>query len=222
MPTPDEAGTKGEPFHGDPVNAPIGDVAVSPEGIAVFYYAYLENGLSNPMIDLRKPPGPGQFLRSFTSGGAGGGASTCTDGETVWSDSTDGGCHVYRPDGKNFGSSPRAMRKNGYAPDGHVTAMAAWRDAGRTTVFIAQRGKLVHKGEHWLEEGPDPVDVVTVHAGDDGKILVTIPLTRPRGLAARGGSRPKSRRSMPESTWARAAPRCGLPAPGCAQRPRRR
>ena len=187
LPSPDEAGKKGEPFHGDPVNAPIGDVAVSPEGIAVFYYSYLENGLSNPMIDLRKPPGPGQFLRSFPSGGAGGGSSTCTDGETVWSYSTDGGCHVYRPDGKDFGSSPRAMRKNGYAPDGHVTAMAAWRADGRTTVFIAQRGKLERKGEHWYVEGAEPVDVVTVHAGDGGRILATIPLARPRGLAARGG-----------------------------------
>lgn len=187
LPSPDDAGKKGEPFHGDPVNAPIGDVAVSPEGIAVFYYSYLENGLSNPMIDLRKPTGMAQFLRSFPSGGAGGGSSTCTDGETVWSYSTDGGCHVYRPDGKSFGSSPRAMRKNGYAPDGHVTAMAAWRDAGRTTIFIAQRGRLVQKGEHWLEEGPDPVDVVTVHAGEDGKLLATLPLARPRGLSARGG-----------------------------------
>ncbi len=43
LPAPDEAGRQGEPFHGDPVNAPIGDVAVSPEGIAVIYYSYLGN-----------------------------------------------------------------------------------------------------------------------------------------------------------------------------------
>ncbi len=187
LPSPEEAGKKGEPFHGDPVNAPIGDVAVSPEGIAVFSYSYLENGHSNPMIDLRKPRGMAQFLRSFPSGGAGGGSSACTDGETVWSWSTDGGCHVFRPDGKDFGSSPRAMRKNSYAPEGHVTAMAAWRDGGSTTVFVAQRGRLIPKGEYWLEEGPEPVDVVTVHAGEGGKVLATIPLARPRGLAARGG-----------------------------------
>jgi hypothetical protein len=187
LPSPDDAGKQGEPFHGDPVNSPIGDVAVSPEGIAVIYYTYLENGLSNPMFDLRKPQGMAQFLRSFPSGGAGGGASTCTDGLTVWSYSTDGGCHVYRPDGKDFGSSPRAMRKNGYAPDGQVTAMAAWRDGGKTTVFIAQRGKLVQKEKHWFEEGPEAVDLVTVHAGDGGKVLATLPLARPRGLAARGG-----------------------------------
>ncbi|MBA3938974.1 MAG: hypothetical protein H0X38_16130, partial [Planctomycetes bacterium] len=187
LPIPADAGAQGEPFHGDPVNSPIGDVAVSPEGVAVFYYSYLENGLSNPVIDLRKPPGPGQFLRAFPSGGAGGGTSTCTDGDTVWSYSVDGGCHVYRPDGKDFGASPRAMRANGYAPDGSVTAMAAWRAAGHTTVFIAQRGRLERKGEHWYVEGAEPVDVVTVHAGEGGKILATIPLARPHGLAARGG-----------------------------------
>ena len=187
LPSPDDAATHGEPFHGDPVNAPIGDVAVSPEGIAVFYYSYLENGLNNPMIDLRKPPGPGQFLRSFPSGGAGGGNSTCTDGQTVWSFSSDGGSHVYRPDGAPFGSSPRAMRKNGYQPDGQVTAMAAWRGRTATSVFIAQRGRLVRQGEYNWVESQDPVDVVTVHAGEGGKILATMPLPRPRGLAARGG-----------------------------------
>ncbi len=187
LPSVEDAGKLGEPFRGDPVNAPIGDVAVSPEGVAVFYYTYLENGLSNPMIDLRKPSGPGQFLRSFPSGGAGGGASTCTDGETVWSYSTDGGSHVYRPDGQTFGSSPRAMRKNGYAPDGQVTAMAAWRSGGNTSVFIAQRGTLIQKGEHHWVESETPVDVITVHAGEGGKILATVPLARPRGLSARDG-----------------------------------
>lgn len=187
LPSQEDAGKLGEPFRGDPVNSPIGDVAVSPEGVAVFYYTYLENGLSNPMIDLRKPPGPGQFLRSFPSGGAGGGQSTCTDGETVWSYSVDGGSHVHRADGKSFGSSPRAMRKNSYAPDGQVTAMAAWRTDGRTNVFIAQRGKLVDDGRNHWHESDTPVDVVTVHAGEDGKILATVPLARPRGLSARGG-----------------------------------
>jgi hypothetical protein len=186
LPTPEEAGSRGEPFHGDPVGAPIGDVAVSPDGIAVFWYGYLENGLSNPLIDLRKPQGLGQFLRAFPSGGAGGGTSTCTDGESVWSFSQDGGNHVLRADGKDFGKSPRAMRRNSYQPDGWVTAMAAWRESGRTTVFIAQRGKLLVEGGS-VSEGPEPLDIVTVHAGEGGAILATLPLARPRGLAARAG-----------------------------------
>ena len=187
LPAPDDAGTQGEPFTGDPVNSPIGDVAASPEGVAVFYYSYLENGRNNPMIDLRKPAGPGQFLRAFPSGGTGGGTSTCTDGETVWSFSPDGGSLVYRADGKAFGASPRGSRKNCYQPDGWVTAMAAVRSATRTTVFIAQRGKLALQGRNSWRETADPLDVVTVHDGADGKLLATLPLARPRGLAARGG-----------------------------------
>jgi hypothetical protein len=188
LPPPEEAGQRGEPFRGDPVNTSIGDVAVSPDGIAVFYYGYLENALNNAMIDLRKPQGPGQFLRAFPSGGAAGGTSTCTDGISVWSYATDGGCPVYRADQQAFGTSPRAMRRNSYQPDGHVTAMAAWRSGDSSTVFIAQRGRLIEKGRHHWVEGADAVDAVTVHAGADGKVLATLPLTRPCGLAARGGS----------------------------------
>jgi hypothetical protein len=69
-----------EPFGGDPCGAPLGDVDVGPNGVAVFYYVYLENGLNNPLVDLTKPAGLGQFVRAFPSGGAGGGSSTCTAG----------------------------------------------------------------------------------------------------------------------------------------------
>lgn len=188
LPKPADAGKDGEPFRGDPVGSPIRDVAVSPEGIAVFYYGYLENGLNNPMIDLRRTDGPGQFLRSFNSGGAGGGTATCTDGEMVWSYSQDGGHHVIRADGRDFGHSPRAMRKNSYQPDGHVSAMAALREGGATTVFIAERGRLVPgRWEGSLEEGAEPVDVVKALEGEGGKIRAVLPLPRPRGLAARAG-----------------------------------
>jgi len=61
------------PFGGDPVNSPLADVAVGDDGIAVFYYRYLENGTNLPMFDLKKPVGHDQFLRAFISGGAGGG-----------------------------------------------------------------------------------------------------------------------------------------------------
>ena len=60
-------------FGGDPVNAPLRDVAVGPNGVAVFDYQYLENGLNAPMFDLNKPVDYDQFLRSFNSGGAAGG-----------------------------------------------------------------------------------------------------------------------------------------------------
>ena len=104
MPSRDQW-TVAEPFGGDPCGAPLADVDVGANGVAVFYYCYLENGTNNPQMDLKKPVGLGQFIRAFNSGGAGGGTSTCTDGETVWSFSTDGGAkYVYRADGKPFGT----------------------------------------------------------------------------------------------------------------------
>ncbi|MCX7049903.1 MAG: hypothetical protein NTX50_31025 [Candidatus Sumerlaeota bacterium] len=186
MPTP-EQWDKPEPFGGDPCGAPLSDVAVGRNGVAVFYYQYLENGLNNPMFDLNKPIAYEQFLRAFNSGGAGGGSCTATDGETVWSFSTDGGQkYVYRADGKSFGSSPGANRPNGYLPEGWVTAMAAWRDeaAKKSFVYVAQRGKIVEpRKRDFRESDSDFADKITVHDGDNGKVLATLPLARPQGLA---------------------------------------
>jgi hypothetical protein len=82
---------------------------------------------------------PWAWASSFgptTPGGAGGGTSTCTDGTTVWSFSTDGGPkYVYRADGRPFGTG-RAQRNNVYRPEGWVTAMAY----GKGAVYVAERG----------------------------------------------------------------------------------
>ncbi|HEY3323478.1 MAG TPA: hypothetical protein VGP72_23695 [Planctomycetota bacterium] len=177
-----------EPFGGDPCGAPLGDVDVGPNGIAVFYYVYLENGTNNPLMDLKKPTGMGQFLRAFNSGGAGGGTSTCTDGETIWSFSTDGGKkYVYRADGKPFGTG-RANRANVYLPAGWVKAMACWRDGAKSFVYVAQGGKILETKEwpHFAESDQERVDAITVHEGATGKVLAEIPLPRPIGIAARG------------------------------------
>ena len=165
LPSP-EQWQKPEPFGGDPVGAPLRDVAVGANGIAVFYYEYLENGLNNPLIDLKKPAGYGQFVRAFGSGGAAGGTSVTTDGESVWAFSTDGGPKfVYRADGKSFGVSHGANRANSYRPDGWVTAMACARDAsaGKTYVYAAQKGKI--DGGRLRADGPSATgtsDKVTV------------------------------------------------------------
>ncbi len=96
MPSPEQWDTP-EPFGGDPTRQPLGDVKVGPNGVAVFGYVYLENGTNNPMIDLKKPLGYDQFIRAFNSGGAAGGTSIASDGESVWGFSTDGGKKfVYR------------------------------------------------------------------------------------------------------------------------------
>jgi hypothetical protein len=194
MPLAKDAARQREPFGGDPVGQPLGDVAVGPNGIAVFYYVYLENQHNNPMLDLNRALGPGQFIRSFPSGGAAGGTSTATDGETIWSYSTDGGRKfVYRADGKPFGaggSGDGANRNGVYLPDGWVTAMAALRDAGsnRSFVYVAQRGRFVQAGrKRWTENETEFADKITVHEGEGGKILAELKLHRPRGLAVRDG-----------------------------------
>jgi len=180
------------PFGGDPVNAPLRDVAVGPNGVAVFYYEYLENGTNCPLFDLNKPINYEQFVRAFASGGAGGGSCATTDGETVWAFSTDGGPkYVYRADQKSFGNSPNANRRNCYLPEGWVTALANARDDanGKTYVFVAQRGKIKesrpagarHTSYH--ESADEFVDQITVHDGENGKVVATMRIARPQGLA---------------------------------------
>ncbi len=178
-----------EPFSGDPVNAPVGDIAVGENGVAVFYWSYLENGTNNPMFDLKKPPGLGQFIRSFPSGGAGGGTATATDGETVWSFCNEGGMkYVYRADQQSFGKSEGANRRNGYVPDGWVTSMAAWRNGGDSFVAVAQRGKIIEKKQgHYSESPTEFANKITLHDGRDGKLLGEISIDRPRSVTVRDG-----------------------------------
>ena len=53
LPSPEQWNVP-EPFGGDPCGAPLGDVDVGPNGVAVFYYVYLENGTNNPLFDLKE------------------------------------------------------------------------------------------------------------------------------------------------------------------------
>ncbi len=181
------------PFGGDPVSSPFGDVAVGPNGIAVFYYQYLENGKNLPMVDLKKPGvSPDQFIRAFNSGGAGGGLDVTTDGETVWASSTDGGPkYIYRADGKSFGSSPNANRRNSYLPEGWVTSMSCMKNsAGKTLVYVAQRGRIEtedrKKGNRlrhkYTESDDEFVNKITIHNGDNGEILGELPAPFPLSI----------------------------------------
>ena len=102
-------------YTADPSGGPshIMDVDVGANGIAVFYYGYLEIVANNVQVDLKKPIGYEQLLRTYNSGGAGGGPCTCTDGESIWGFSTDGGPkYVYRADGKPFGNNGGANRRH--------------------------------------------------------------------------------------------------------------
>lgn len=199
VPQPDPTSDKAEPdlpFGGDPVGSPIADVDVGPNGVAVFYYQYLENGTNNPMIDLTKPAGYGQFIRAFNSGGAGGGTSTATDGETVWSFSTDGGPkYVYRADRKPFGKSPGANRSDSYPVEGWVTGMAAYKDAtlNQSFVYVAQRGVPFQldpvKAPKRIRESENQfANKLTVHDGQTGKVLAELPTERPKALTLKNGN----------------------------------
>ena len=163
----------------------------APNGVAVFYYQYLENGLNLPMFDLNKPLGYDQFLRAFNSGGAGGGTSVATDGESVWAFSTDGGPkYVYRADGKSFGVSHGANRANGYLPDrlGHGDGRVARCENGAVVCVCRATGKdrgilrrprappLPRKHDGFREQ-------LTVHDGANGKIVAEVPLSGVLGLA---------------------------------------
>ncbi|MDB5297449.1 MAG: hypothetical protein JWO31_3432, partial [Phycisphaerales bacterium] len=182
-----------EPFGGDPVGAPLGDVAVSPGGIAVFYYAYLENGRNNPLIDLKKPVGHDQVVTAFPSGGAAGGTSTTTDGVNVWSFSTDGGPKfVYRADGKRFGTGKGNGRADlSYRPAGWVTAMANWVDprSRKPYVYVAERGKIAaipDRPKSHVESRDAFANQLTVLDGDTGAVLARVDAAGPRGLAVGG------------------------------------
>lgn len=187
MPSPEDWKTP-EPFGGDPVGSPLADVAVGPDGVGVFYYRYLENGTNNPLFDLKKPIGLAQFQRAFGSGGAAGGTSVTTDGQTVWAFSTDGGPkYIYRADQKSFGTGSGANRSHVYLPSGWVTALANWQDAQKQPfVYVAERGKIVPATWDFSESTTDFVDKITVLDGNDGKILAELPVRHPQALAVRG------------------------------------
>ena len=185
------------PFHGDPVNSPFRDVDVGPNGIAAFYYQYLENGKNCPMFDLNKPVDHKQFLGAFPSGGAGGGDCVATDGLAVWAVSGDGGSpFVYRADGKPFGSGAATFRRNVYNPEGQVTGLAAWRDekTGRSYLYVAQRGKMVlelpprhPKHSRMIESKTEFVNRIVVLDGADGTVLGAVDIANPCAIVARNG-----------------------------------
>ena len=199
LPSPEtpEHWTVPVPFNGDPVNAPLSDVDVGPNGVAVFYYQYLENGKNNPMFDLNKPLGMEQYLRAFNSGGAAGGGSTATDGETVWSAGEEGGPRfIYRADQKPFGTGAGAHRKNVYLQEGQVTAMDAWKDPAteKSYVYVALRGKFTvtapaanRKYGKTRENEEEFINQILVLDGANAAELARTDISQPRGISVQGG-----------------------------------
>jgi len=177
--------------HGDPVGSGPGDIAIAPNGIGVFAWLFLENGLNNFLFDLNKPIGYEQVVRGFGSGGAGGGAWTATDGEVVWTFCTDGGTpFIFRPDFKPFGTQRARYRHNVYLPEGLVCGMAAARDeaSNRSLVYIAERGRYVENpggGHDLFREGEERLNRVRVLHGDTAEVLAEIAIPEPEAVAVR-------------------------------------
>ena len=142
---------------------------------AVFYHHYLENARNALLLDLTRPIGHDQGLKSFPSGGAAGGSSVATDGKHVWCYSTNGSPDfIHRGSTAPFGSDRAQWRSNVYVPDGPVTDMVARRDAitGKTRLYVAQAGEA---------------DTVIVLDGDTAAELGSVPVSQPRAVMVHGG-----------------------------------
>ena len=70
--------------------------------------------------------------------------------------------------------------------------MACYRDAaaGKSYVYVAQGGRILETTQWpgYIESETDRVDKITVHDGQDGRILAELPVKGPLGLTARTGT----------------------------------
>ncbi len=177
---------------GDPVNSPIGDVDVGANGVGVFCYQYLENARNFYAADFNKPINYEQATPGYGSGGAAGGKVVATDGITSWCSENEG--FVFRADGKPFGKQDGRFRKGVHLQEGKVTAMAAWRDgaAGKSFVYLAERGRLVRDDKHWYhpeESKTELVNQIQVLDGTSAERIAVVPVTEPISVVARWGDR---------------------------------
>jgi hypothetical protein len=200
------AGETGPFIWGDPIATGMGDVDVGPDGVAVFYWKFLENGNNPYRVDLTKPLGPGQLLGGFGAGGTGGGDYVATDGQTVWAvaptDNLVGQTaasdlflywpFLYRADQKPFGSGAcAAPRKNVTLAEGRVTGLAAWRPKGSASalLLVAERGKIVAADTHvhgsltlYAESKNERVNALLVLDGATARELTRLPVVEPAAL----------------------------------------
>lgn len=187
---------------GDQCAPGMGDVAVGPDGVAIFYWKFLENAQNAYRVDLNLPPGPEQLLGGFGSGGTGGGDYATTDGKTVWCVAPiDELVHLegktghfiyppflYRTDEKPFGSD-NMIRRNVTLTTGRVTGLAAWRPKtpGPALLFVAERGKLevvdqYNKLDIYAESPKERVNLLRCLNGDTAAEISRLPVIEPTAL----------------------------------------
>jgi hypothetical protein len=170
-------------IEGDPVDAPLSDVDVAPNGKGVLAFEYLENGRNYFLTDFTKPVGYGQIVTGYDSGVFAGATSACSDGAASWCFSTDGGTpFIARADGQPFGHQ-KTGRDNVYLPGGWVTGLAAWpdRELGRTVVFAAEGDRLKPASREELGRG----GVVKALDSQGAAVLAHWKVARPLGVAVR-------------------------------------
>lgn len=193
---------KGPFIKGDQCAPGMGDIAVGPDGVAIFYWKFLENAENAYRVDLNLPLGPEQLLGGFGSGGTGGGNYATTDGETIWAVApTDALVHLdgwegryiyppflYRADQKPFGSENMIRRGVTLTP-GLVTGLAAWRPAaaGPALLFVAERGRMVVVDKYnnldiYAESATERVNFLRVLNGDTAAELSRLPVSEPTAL----------------------------------------
>ncbi|MCX7429557.1 MAG: hypothetical protein NTY17_00855 [Planctomycetia bacterium] len=187
---------------GDQCAPGMGDIAVGPDGVAIFYWKFLENAENAYRVDLNLPLGPEQLLGGFGSGGTGGGDYATTDGRTVWCVApSDALVHLdgwegrfiyppfrYRADQKPFGSD-NMIRRNVTLTAGLVTGLAAWQpDASSTALlFVAERGRMVVVDKYnnldiYAESPKERVNLLRVLNGDTAVELSRVPVAEPTAL----------------------------------------
>jgi hypothetical protein len=187
---------------GDQCAPGMGDVAVGPDGVAVFYWKFLENAQNAYRVDLNLPLGPEQLLGGFGSGGTGGGDYATTEGTTIWCVApTDELVHLggkeglfiyppflYRTDEKPFGGD-NMIRRNVTLTAGRVTGLAAWRPKtpGPALLFVAERGKMVvagqyHKLDLYAESPTERINLLRVRNGDTAAEISRLLVAEPTAL----------------------------------------
>jgi len=196
-PATPEIWTKPVPVEGDPVNSPLLDIDVTPDGRGTFGFQYMENGRSCPLVTFNgaeNATGKLTFHGSWPSGGAGTTCSVTTDGETVWGMSGDNSSDfIFRPDGRRFGNQDARYRRGVHLAKGKVTDMASWkRPDGSSVVAFTENGVMSRvRGPRGHDvtvvSSNDFVDAITLLAGADGAALGQISVRRPTAMKCRDG-----------------------------------
>ena len=180
---------KPDKIQGDPVDSPMRDVDVLPNGKGVLYFQYLENGTNGFLTDFTKPIGYDQIATGYSSGGIGGGGYATTDGKQIWILGDVEQQFILHADGTPFGNQSSLYCHNVYLPEGWVTGLSAWPDSnlGHSVLFASEHGKAGRPkpSEDSIAAAED--DQIVALDGDTSTLMATWKIERPLSVKVRGG-----------------------------------